>query len=413
MAVNKKYQTYQLEELLDDRDFIAWILHSTNQQEWETFLQEHPGLTATVSRARNIVKLLETAGDKPSEEDILRMWRNIDHFDEQMRKRGKMVALRQIWRYAAVAVVLLTLGGVAFWLANDRPVHYRFVSENVAAATGDARLVLATGEEIPLKKDNSRITIEGGKTIQINNDSLIALQESTARKAETVRMNEVIVPYGKKTQLVLADGTKVWLNAGSRLAFPSRFEGKSREVFLEGEAYLEVVQNAGKPFRVNTKEVQVKVLGTRFNVSAYSADPQIETILIEGKVSLLENRSLAFGKREVILAPFQKARFSKQNQTFTVNAAPDADRYVTWTEGWFSFSKENLANVLKKLERYYNVRIECNASLLASERITGKLDLKESLQEVMVTLADVAPITYRIEGNAIKVEPRIGQLPMK
>ena len=110
-------------------------------------------------------------------------------------------------------------------------------------------------------------------------------------------MNQVVVPFGKKSSIELADGTKVWLNAGSRMAFPDRFTGSRREIFLEGEAFFNVTPDKSMPFYVKTKEVVIRVLGTKFNVSAYEADNEVVTVLVEGTVSMRENKGSTFWGR--------------------------------------------------------------------------------------------------------------------
>ena len=146
--------------------------------------------------------------------------------------------------------------------------------------------------------------------------------------------------FRSKSQLVLADGTKVWLNAGSRMAFPSEFTGTQRTVFLEGEAYFEVAHIDAQPFVVNVKEIAVKVLGTRFNITAYTADPTIETILLEGKVSLSGKTPDTSTKTETILEVNQLAVYSKSNRLFEVEEIEDSELYTAWIKGLFHFSQK-------------------------------------------------------------------------
>jgi ferric-dicitrate binding protein FerR (iron transport regulator) len=226
-------------------------------------------------------------------------------------------------------------------------------------------------------------------------------------------MNEVVIPFGNKSQLILPDGTKVWLNAGSRMAFPNKFSGKKREVFLEGEAYFEVTHNANLPFFVNTKDISIKVLGTKFNVSAYKTDKVAETVLLEGKVAVKELSSMGFMMKETMLAPNQKASFNKENKTISVQNERDADFAIAWTEGWFKFSQQNLNTVLNKLQRYYNVQFEYDPNFSTADMITGKLDLKESIEQTMVALGDVANIQYRINGDKIQIEKKINGIKMR
>lgn len=410
--MDKKYFTYKLEEILDDKDFINWVLHKTNDKEWKDFLEMNPEQAPVFAKAHQIIKLLNSTDDNLSEEDILIIWKNLENFDNQNKKSGVRINLSRVLKYAAILIFIVTTGitGIKLLHKNNQP--YEFSLYNETLTDGETRLLLSNGDDILLKKDISKITVNDGKEIQIDNDSVVMLSEQKIGKNENNGMNEVIVPHGKKSQLLLADGTKVWLNAGSRFAFPSSFNGKSREVFLEGEAYLEVKENVNLPFFVNTKDIRVKVLGTKFNVSAYASDQMVETILIEGKVSVLLNQSFAFAKENVVLAPFQKADFNRLSREIQVNNEPDADSYITWTEGWLCFSGENLVSVMKRLERYYNVEIQVDVPSANTERISGKLDLKESLQDVLTALSDVTPISCRIDGEIVSVKSKIAPLPV-
>ena len=155
---------------------------------------------------------------------------------------------------------------------------------------------------------------------------------------------------------------------------------------------------------VKTKEVVVKVLGTKFNVSAYEADSEVMTVLVEGAVSMRENKGMNLFGKEVILKPNQRAMFNKADFTTTVNDEAHAEIYTAWTEGWFPFYKEPLSNVFKKVERYYNVQFVYNEVFPSEDLISGKLDLKNSIEEMMKVLADVARISYQIDQNKIFIE---------
>jgi len=213
--------------------------------------------------------------------------------------------------------------------------------------------------------------------------------------------------------LLLADGTKVWLNAGSRLAFPSKFTKNTREIYLEGEACFRVAKNENQPFIVKAGNLDVKVLGTHFNVSAYSKDATIETVLLEGSVALEKPKAFGLGKSEVVLKPNQKASFKKEESEITVTDEADVDLYVAWTYGWLKYERESLWSVLRKVERYYNVEIQLPASYPGDDKITGKLDLKESLNAVMVVLADASGFEYRISENKVFIEKKMKTLPRR
>ncbi len=300
------------------------------------------------------------------------------------------------------------MGTLGYLYLNEKDESYQFETVKADGNSKEARLMLSHGQEVILKQDNSSIDLSRSNQLVINNDSVIDL---STLEPDGIEMNEVIIPYGKSSELLLSDGTKVWLNAGTRLAFPSRFSKKTREVYLDGEACFKVTKNESQPFVVNVGELDLKVLGTWFNVSAYTSDADIETVLLEGSVALRKQKFLGLGTNEVILKPNQRANYNKQNTEINIYDEPNTTMYIAWTEGWLEFSKESLQSVFTQLERYYDVEIMLPESFPSSGLITGKLDLKDSLEEVLIALADVAQIDYRIVNNKIFIDKKMKEIP--
>jgi len=401
--MKKEYLNFSLEELIENKQFIAWVLKGENSREWKKFIEQNPEFSEKVKEGKEIILLLRDTYEVLDEKSVLKMWQNIDSFDKQHKKKTQTIKFRRSLSWAASILLFFSIGTLGYFYLNNTENTYQFASSENSRQNNKASLVLSNGEEIALTNDNSTIALNNKKEQLIVNDSLIDLSD---KKNKGVQMNEVIIPYGKKSKLILADGSKVWLNAGSRLAFPTEFTAKNREVFLEGEAYFEIAKNKNKAFIVNAGEVDIKVLGTHFNISAYPGDNKIETILLEGKVAVSTPKLLGFGKNEVLLKPYQKASFNKEKNSINVKAEPNADIYIAWTEGWFQFSNESLHSVFTKLERYYNVEIQTPKNFPFSDRITGKLDLKESLEDVMMALGDVAKIEYKINNNTIYINKK-------
>ncbi|MDD4193347.1 MAG: hypothetical protein PHI28_18570, partial [Mangrovibacterium sp.] len=226
-----KYLEYGVEDLIQDRDFVSWVLHQNKNEEWQFFTAQYPDFGKTAGIARKIIRLLEDAHREISENDIYKLWETIEGFENQQKRRLKIRKLKRVLQYAAVVLLLVTLSAVSAMYFFDSPGTYPFPDSGMQLA--ESRLVLSNGNEIRLKKDHSTVVLQK-EGIQVNNDSLIRMKDAGIDPGG--RLNELIVPYGKRSQMVLEDGTKVWLNAGSRLAFPTKFEGISRVVYLEGEA---------------------------------------------------------------------------------------------------------------------------------------------------------------------------------
>lgn len=409
--MKKEYLQLTVEELLGNREFVAWMLHGRHKQEWEAFLAENPEFKSTVNKARKILDLLRDRHDHLSDEDLLIIWKNIESFDEGIRKSTLQIRLHKILRYAAVLIVAISIGSAGYWAFFQKPETYAYTTKADSGTGSQSRLRLSNGTTVDLEKENSKIALTSDQTIVIDNGKVIDL--SNTSQADELKMNEVVIPYGKKSYLILGDGTKVWLNAGSRMAFPTKFAGKTRNIFLEGEAYFEVTHKENQPFVVNTGEIAIKVLGTRFNLSAYKSDKLTETVLLEGKVAISEASALGFLKHETILSPNQKASYNRNSRSMSIIKVVDVDLAIAWTEGWFKFSQQSLNDVLTKLERYYNVQFVFDSKFSTADLITGKLDLKESVESVMIALADVVDIQYRIDGSKIYIEKKIKKLQMR
>ena len=400
-----------IEELLEQPEFSSWMLHRTHEKEWELFLAENPEFKFRVIKAKKIFDLLSNRSVNLSDEALLMIWKNIDHYDSQLKGRSQRFSVLSIMRYAAVIVFMLFIGSAGYWAYHSLHQPYIYSTSIGSSGVNQSQLLLSNGMKVDLAKKNSKIAMNGDQKIVIDNEKVIDLSKGDG--ADDSRMNEVVIPFGKKSQLILEDGTKVWLNAGSRMAFPTRFAGKKREVFLDGEAYFEVAPDKDKPFLVNTSEISIKVLGTRFDVSAYNSDNVTETVLLEGKVSVCDLSVLGILKRETILSPNQKASFDRDAHSITVKNEPDGDFAIAWTEGWFKFSQQSLKDVIAKMQRYYNVQFVFDSDFSTADLISGKLDLKESVGQVMIALSDVANLQFRVDGNKIYIYKKMSELLMR
>ncbi len=209
-------------------------------------------------------------------------------------------------------------------------------------------------------------------------------------------MNEIIVPNGDKVEITLVDGTKVWLNSGTTFHFPAKFEGKSRYVNIEGEAYFEVTKSK-KSFIVNTSYGDIKVLGTSFNVRAYK-NMNFQANLIEGSIRFTKD---SIGK---LLKPGEQL-FINDNQEIVVSKFNNSSSY-TWKDGTITFQNEQLKDVVKKLERYYDINVELDPKL-SSIRFTGKI-YNESVEEIMTLIDKIEPIKYEYqkESNYLIISAR-------
>ena len=210
----------------------------------------------------------------------------------------------------------------------------------------------------------------------------------------------VEAPLGSKTKLYLPDGTLVWLNAGSRMTYSQGFGVDNRKVELEGEGYFEVTRNEKIPFYVKTKDLQLRVLGTKFNFRDYPEDHEVVVSLLEGKVEL---NNMLKSEKEALLAPDERAILNKSNGLMTVESVT-ASNASQWTDGYLFFDEELLPDIAKELERSYNVKIHIANDSLNNFRFYGNFVRREqNIQEVLDALASTEKIQYKIEERNITI----------
>ncbi len=203
-------------------------------------------------------------------------------------------------------------------------------------------------------------------------------------------INTFQAPSGAKTQVILPDGSLVFLNSGSTLWCPTKFNSQSRDVKLSGEAYFEVVKNEKVPLIVSAGQLKVKVYGTQFNVQAFDNEGTIETTLVEGKVSIIPTNS----KKEYKLKPGQTASYSIQKENLQVSKVDDMDVYIGWKDGKQLFHNERFADILKKLERWYNVDIQITDPSLGDYNLYATF-FDENIEQVLDIFSNSIPITVK------------------
>ena len=369
--------------------FTEWVFRPNPGiiQYWEKYLLEHPEEEAQILelKARLIELKYSNEALTPTEKiEIAEHVVDRIELEEEHQKRRSIVL--SLFKYVAVAVVFAVIGGLVVYMKSDNESVYKQMAEQIVRIPAEGKgpvLITASGDNLNLKKTNSSVDYTKTGTVVLNNDSVLKtiVEDSNA-------MNQLIIPYGNQSKLTLADNTVVWLNAGSRLVYPTTFTGKTREVLLFGEAYFDVAKNAAKPFIVKTSEISIKVLGTQFNVSAYAEDKVIQTVLKEGSVELSRNDANLFDE-PILMKPNQMASYVKSNGE-TALSTVDANYYMLWTKGLLSFDEVDFDKILKKVERYYNISVDFSETSLRTMRISGKLDLKGTREEVLEYLEKVS-----------------------
>lgn len=310
---------------------------------------------------------------------------------------SKKVQFRiSIFRYAAAALLIIGLGISSLWLFYSQSDIQNFASSSNLNSQ-NAELILADGKRIEIENKQSKIEYEtNGSAVSLNDSSKLEQSEPVSGKS----FNQVIVPFGKRSEILLSDGSRVWLNSGSRLVYPPVFNNVEREVFLEGEACFEIFKNENKPFFVRTGDFRIKVLGTKFNVQAYKNEIEQSTVLLEGNINIAKNGKL-FSK-EYELSPNQKATLSATNDNFIISKVDDAENYIAWIYGYLPLENQNIVSLSKRISRYYNIEIEVRANNVDT-RFAGKLDLKDDPKRILDGLSTIFKVKYKNEGGKIVI----------
>ncbi|WP_319502149.1 FecR domain-containing protein [uncultured Draconibacterium sp.] len=308
-------------------------------------------------------------------------------------EKRKTFRIRPYLKYAAVLLVLLSLT-VTYQL-----LHKNIGSEEVLANTNaiqpgkpKAILELGDGRSVKLEEINdSLLAVATGFNIQIKNDTIDYSKSDIISELT----NTIHIPRGGEYNLVLSDGTRIWLNSESELTFPAKFKGNQRKISLKGEAYLEVAKNEKLPFIIEVEGAQVEVLGTSFNVKAYE---NIETTLVEGKVSIRTN-SLT----EAILNPGEQGVITKESNEITVKQV-DTRLYTSWVKGMFAFRSLTLDEIMKTFERWYNVTVTFENDELKQRRFTGNLKRNEEINPHLDVISLTTDVEFEISGEKILVK---------
>lgn len=293
---------------------------------------------------------------------------------------------------AAVALIFVYLNFSQMSVENTHEVLY----SKVEPGTAKAILTTADGKQYNLfKRDSSQSLDVGGGLEAINYGSTIKYVENAEKKNAVP--NVIEVPKGGEYELILPDGTHVWINADSKLSFPSVFDSLKREVLLSGEAYFAVKKDRARPFIVKTDNVEIEVLGTEFNVRAYPDLNEIATTLCEGSVSMTD------GKHGLILKPSYQAIYSKINHSM-ISRKVDTRLYTGWKDGLFIFENETLEDIMTTLSRWYNINVFFVNERIKTFHFTGDLKRYGDFKQTLEMIEKTTSIHFVVNGNNILVE---------
>ncbi|GAA3600558.1 FecR domain-containing protein [Flavivirga amylovorans] len=327
-------------------------------------------------------------------------WKKIQ---KQIKPSTKIHYLKAALRVAAILVI--TLGSTYYFTSTgyfskekltENPLH-----EQTSQSTEDIILKLSNGKtQIINSNESLDITDDNGSIVGTQKGKKLNYHNKNTTVSKTLVYNELIVPYGKTFELTLSDGTLIHLNSGTVLKYPVQFlSGKNREVFLTGEAYFKVNKDQKHPFIVNANNLNIRVLGTEFNVSSYPEDKNINTVLVEGSVGLYAENESYSKVNARLLEPGKKAKWNKSNQKITIEKV-DTSIYTSWIDGTLVIEHLKFHQIIKRLEKHYNVEIINNNEQLAEQIFTATFRV-ENIKEVLDSFKTNFSFEYIIRENTI------------
>ncbi|QSW91144.1 DUF4974 domain-containing protein [Flavobacterium endoglycinae] len=303
-------------------------------------------------------------------------------------------------KYISIAASVIVLLGIGFFYKQN--MSNKAVEPKFDFKSSDIVLQLENGEVQVISEHNSAQVKDAKGNIVGNQNGDKLVYESNS-DSEKLIYNTIKIPYGKKFRLQLSDGTFVHLNSGTTLKYPVKFiSGENRQVFLDGEAFFDVAKDKKHPFIVNADELNVRVLGTHFNVSNYPEDALTDVVLVEGSVGMYESSQEFDAAKNTILKPGFKGSFNKENAKISTKAVI-TDIYTSWIDGGLTFRNMTFKNIITKLERRYNVAIVNKNEKLASEKFNASFK-EESIENVMSYFNEIHGINYTIKNNQILIK---------
>lgn len=375
---------YKSEDFLSDELFIYWRLNATKEldEHWNRFLTINSDAAHEFHQAiSEFDKICLTAQDFPIIEKRVKKY-----IDEKLINERRK---RQIFIYAAsvAAAVLLIFSSILFYYKNTQlPLDKDFTIGEVMSL-----------QEIQLLSGNQIVTFGNNTVMDISQkENNAVLTDSISQKEVNLtqhKLNKLSVPFGKRTSIILSDGSKLYVNSGSEVEFPAVFEKNVREISVKGEVFIEVSKQTKRPFIVHTPNSDIQVLGTSFNISAYEDDEKEMVVIVSGSVQIASNnQSMMFKPDE--MAEIKNGNIDKQQ----VNVS----EYIHWKDGFMQFNKTSLTDVLKKIGRYYNVEFKYKNELnLHSKTCSGKLFLSDDLHDVLTVFSKMTFLHYQQAENQL------------
>lgn len=385
-------------DLVQDEAFIRIVTEASNPTELlEELIQKNPENTDSIRYAFEFIEVNLSNKTKMKPEDYQNILNHIQEYSNKKTSTRILYFLPKI-RIAAMILVIIAIGSLVAYYQFSKDPLTQFAQNKIV--NGDqAVILLSDGTKQALKNNNSIIDYTSNRGEVIVRNEKVEERINNKDISKNAVLNQVVVPFGQRQKILLSDGTLVHLNAGSELTFPAIFSGRTREVYLKGEGFFEVHKNAKVPFIVKTDPIDIKVLGTKFNVSAYEDEPVTSAILVEGKVNVSQKNKM-FVNKQYTLAPGQGCFYSVGEQNSVVKEV-DINDYILWKDGLYNFKNLPLFEVVNRIHKYYNFSIHIQSDKLSKTLVSGKLVLSDDVAEVMQYLSKTMEGRYEKSKDGI------------
>jgi len=389
-----QYYNYKADDYLTDDYFVDSMLEPSPESEmfWKMLIDDQKINVDEFISAYMTLKALHENKPEVSDERIDLLWKRIS---ETNSKKAFKIKRFQFIRYAAVACSII--GVIGFSL-------FTFMKTNQSQSISDFALENVTQTKQPTNKiqlvsGNNTMAVEGVQVkveydangiLKVNNQSV-----TTNLIKDIPKFNQLRVPFGKRAFLKLSDGTSLWVNTGTTVTYPTKFTKDKREIYVVGEVFAEVFHDAERPFIIKTDKLDVQVLGTVFNVSAYKEDKQTNVVLVSGSVNVKPKNG-----KTTIIKPNQLFAYTDQASTLRT---VEVENYTSWHEGNYIFHNEPIENILLRLSRYYDVTMKLSSSA-SGITCSGKLELKNDLNQLLNGLCEITSMSYAVKDNVYRIK---------
>ncbi|APZ44829.1 hypothetical protein BW723_00340 [Polaribacter reichenbachii] len=396
-------QNFKIDELLNNDDFILWIksnekISNHNWQEYKKQLNTEG--KANFEKAISILKkvfALHIDNTNLSAEFIQEQYIRLleKSKKEKIAKKSKYVVFRNVLKYAAIFILLFTLGNVVVNKLSKKSFDKHLATSDYNSS--EILIKTANNKFFEIKDDtNSKWLMENGILVNVKSDKISFVSTDNISKASAVDYT-IYVPKGKNYHVSMIDGTEVELNSDSEFTFNNSTLSKERKVNLNGEAFFSVAHNKERPFLVKSSDLEIKVLGTEFNVSNYKENNFTSTTLVEGSIQVSNPQ----GESRIIEPGNQAKLYHNQNNIIVENI--DVQNVVAWTSGVFIFRNEKLEKLIPRLNRWFNIEFEFEGEELLDFKFTGTLKKENDLNHFLQMLKYTKGISYSIEGKKVKL----------